>query len=554
MTSDTLTITDNRTGKTYEAKISDGTIRSMDLRQIKEQDTDFGLMGYDPAFTNTASCRSAVTFIDGGKGILRYRGYPIEQLAESSTFLETSYLLIYGSLPSAAELDAFEARIKRHTMLHEDLRRFFDGFPRDAHPMPVLSSAVSALSTFYQDSLDPFDAEQVEMSTVRLLAKVPTIAAYAYKKSVGQPFLYPDNRLDLIENFIVYEEEKAGLIKASGLIEADLPAAGWRPLAYGVCTGLTLLVAFGLPPVLQLARVPPLRVIRRDVGKPQAASLGVMGAGLLGFSLLLMAVSRDLVLGLWVVLGFAGAVAFFAALSWLAVRSLRWAVNEARSPQWLSLATRQISARPIFAMVQVSALSVGLLALVLLVLLRTDLVASWRNATPADAPNRFVLNVQPDQSQAFQDHLRQAKVQRYDWYPMIRARLVAVNGQAVAAQNYSDERAKRLVDREFNVSHSVAAPAHNSIVAGAWLPEEPDALSLEEGLAKTLGLKMGDRLRFDMAGVAIDARVTSIRRVDWTSMRANFFAILTPAALAEAPQTWMTAFYLPPEAHAPHKS
>jgi citrate synthase len=161
-----------------------------------------GAVTLDGGFTNTASCTSEITFIDGDAGILRYRGYPIEQLAAQSTFLETSYLLIYGELPTAAELDDFEARIKRHTMLHEDLRRFFDGFPRDAHPMPVLSSAVSALSTFYQDSLDPFDPEQVEISTVRLLAKVPTIAAYAYKKSVGQPYLYPDNSMSLNENFL----------------------------------------------------------------------------------------------------------------------------------------------------------------------------------------------------------------------------------------------------------------------------------------------------------------------------------------------------------------
>ncbi len=161
-----------------------------------------GAVTLDGGFTNTASCTSAITFIDGDKGILRYRGYPIEQLAAQSTFLETSHLLIYGSLPTASELGEFEERIKRHTMLHEDLRRFFDGFPRDAHPMPVLSSAVSALSTFYQDSLDPFDKEQVEISTVRLLAKVPTIAAYAYKKSVGQPFLYPDNSLSLNDNFL----------------------------------------------------------------------------------------------------------------------------------------------------------------------------------------------------------------------------------------------------------------------------------------------------------------------------------------------------------------
>lgn len=161
-----------------------------------------GNVTLDPGFVNTASCTSAVTFIDGEEGILRYRGYPIEQLAEKSTFSETSYLLIYGELPTPAQLCDFESTINQHTMLHEDLRRFFDGFPRDAHPMPVLSSAVSALSTFYQDSLDPFDKEQVEISTIRLLAKMPTIAAYAYKKSIGQPYLYPDNSLGFVENFL----------------------------------------------------------------------------------------------------------------------------------------------------------------------------------------------------------------------------------------------------------------------------------------------------------------------------------------------------------------
>ncbi len=156
----------------------------------------------DHGFVNTASCSSAITYIDGDKGILRYRGYPIEQLAEHSSYLEVAYLLIYGYLPTVDELSDFKARIKRHTMLHEELRAFFDGFPRDAHPMPVLSSAVSALSTFYQDALDPFDAEQVEISTVRLLAKLPTLAAYAYKKSIGQPFIYPDNSLGFIDNFL----------------------------------------------------------------------------------------------------------------------------------------------------------------------------------------------------------------------------------------------------------------------------------------------------------------------------------------------------------------
>jgi citrate synthase len=191
----------NHPGGEYEMSIRSATegASAFDIGKLLPST---GLVTFDSGYGNTASCASAITYIDGDAGILRYRGYPIDQLAESSSFLETSYLLIYGELPSKEQLESFTNRISRHTLLHEDLKRFFDGFPRDAHPMPVLSSAVSALSTFYQDSLDPFDEDAVELSTVRLLAKVPTIAAYAYKKSVGQPFLYPDNSLGLVENFL----------------------------------------------------------------------------------------------------------------------------------------------------------------------------------------------------------------------------------------------------------------------------------------------------------------------------------------------------------------
>ncbi|MBS2964264.1 citrate synthase [Actinocrinis puniceicyclus] len=170
--------------------------------EIKSLLARTGAVTLDPGFANTASCSSAITYIDGEAGILRYRGYPIEQLAEQSNFLEVCYLLIYGQLPTAAQYAEFTGKISRHTLLHEDLKRFFDGFPRDAHPMPVLASAVSALSTFYQASLNPFDEPNVDLSTVRLLAKLPTLAAYAYKKSIGQPFLYPDNALGLVENFL----------------------------------------------------------------------------------------------------------------------------------------------------------------------------------------------------------------------------------------------------------------------------------------------------------------------------------------------------------------
>ncbi|HEX6498660.1 MAG TPA: citrate synthase [Micromonosporaceae bacterium] len=161
-----------------------------------------GRVTLDPGFVNTAACASAITYIDGEAGILRYRGYPIEQLAQHSSFLEVSYLLIYGELPTGEQLADFTEKIRLHTLLHEEMRQFFDGFPREAHPMAVLSSAVSALSTFYQDSLDPFDRDHVEISTVRLMAKVPTIASYAYKKSIGQPMLYPDNALDYVHNFL----------------------------------------------------------------------------------------------------------------------------------------------------------------------------------------------------------------------------------------------------------------------------------------------------------------------------------------------------------------
>lgn len=331
----------------------------------------------------------------------------------------------------------------------------------------------------------------------------------------------------------------------AGLVDGALPAVGWWPAAFGLGVGMTLLLGFGLPPVLQLARVPPLRVIRRDVGALKPASLAVLAAGATGFVALLMAVSSDLKLGLIAVGGFAGAVALFALLSWVAVQALRRAVPESRAPRWLVLATRQIAARPAFAVLQVSALSVGLLALVLLVLLRTDLIGSWRQATPPDAPNRFVINIQPEQGQAFQQRLNDAGIARYDWYPMIRGRLVAINGKSVRPEDMVEERAKRLVDREFNLSHTATLPPHNQLDGGRWTPNEAGGLSVEEGLAKSLGVKLGDTLRFDIAGMPAEGRITSLRKVDWGSMRVNFFVIFPSDTLDELPATYIAAFRAP---------
>ena len=335
------------------------------------------------------------------------------------------------------------------------------------------------------------------------------------------------------------------VVLLAGLVETALPAATVWPVIFGMGMGLTLLLAFGLPPVLQLAQVPPLRVIRRDVGNLKPASIAVLGVGMLGFAALLVAASSDLKLGLIAVGGFAAAVLVFAAASYAAVRLLRASVNEDVAPRWLVLATRQLSARPVYAVVQTSALAVGLLALMLLVLLRTDLISSWRKATPPDAPNRFVINVQPEQGTAFQQALRDGGVKKFDWYPMIRGRLVAVNGKPVTPDDFEDERAKRLVDREFNLSNSSQQPAYNQTVAGRWTPGEKDAVSVEEGLAKTLGLKLGDALRFDMGGQTSEARITSLRKVDWGSLHVNFFVMYTVDELADVPVSYISAFRAP---------
>ncbi len=200
--SDTLTVTDNRTGKTYEIPVTDGTVRSMDFRQMKTSEDDFGLMTYDPAYTNTASCRSAITFIDGDAGILEYRGYPIEQLAEQSTYLEVAYLLVHGELPTQAQLDQWENDVTVHTFVHENVKEFMGGFRHDAHPMGMLLGSVGALSTFYPDANDISDPENRMIQTIRLIAKMPTLAAFAFRHTRGQPYVYPDNDLSYPGNFL----------------------------------------------------------------------------------------------------------------------------------------------------------------------------------------------------------------------------------------------------------------------------------------------------------------------------------------------------------------
>ena len=329
------------------------------------------------------------------------------------------------------------------------------------------------------------------------------------------------------------------------MVSTALPPAGWWPAALAMGMGLTLLAAFGLPPVLQLARVPPLHVLRRELGAIKPASATVVTLGAIGFATLLMMVSGDLKLGGIAVGGFAAAALLFAVLGAAAIALLRRTVNENTAPRWLVLATRQVAARPWVTVVQISGLAVGLMALVLLVLLRTDLIQSWRQTTPPDAMNRFVINIMPDQAQPFRQAMARAGVDKLDWYPMVRGRLLQVNGRDVRPQDYTEERAQRLVDREFNISYTTALPENNQIVAGGWTAGDARGVSVESGIAETLGLKLGDKLRFDMGGVQRESTITSLRKVDWGTMRANFFVIYPVDHLDDAAVTYLAAYRAP---------
>ena len=523
-----------------------------------------GLRMGDPLLLGDASLRIARIIViepDRGAGFMSFaprvmlneRDLPATGLVQPASRLTYRYAVTGPAAAVKSFNDWAEAELKKpevHGVRVESLesgrpemRQTLDRAQKFLSLVALLAALLSAVAVAL--AARGFAAEHLDASAMlRVLGQSQRTIAGAYTTEFALVGLFA-SALGVALGYAVHH---AFVLMLAGLVESALPPPSLWPVAFGLGMGLTLLLAFGLPPVLQLAQVPPLRVIRRDVGGLKPASLAVLAIGIAGFAALLLAVSSDLKLGLIAVGGFAGAVALFAGLAWVAVKLLRKSVNEATAPRWLVLATRQISARPAYAVVQVSSLAVGLLALVLLVLLRTDLIDSWRQATPPDAPNRFVINVMPDQADAFQQTLKDSGVAKYDWYPMIRGRLLAVNGKAVGPADYTDDRAKRLVDREFNLSNATEAPPHNQVVAGEWKPGEEGAISVEEGIAETLGLKMGDRLQFDMGGMQSEARITSLRKVDWGSMRANFFVMYPVAHVQDAPVTYLAA-YRAPDAH-----
>lgn len=344
-----------------------------------------------------------------------------------------------------------------------------------------------------------------------------------------------------------------GLVKAvAPLLGLPLPLPGPWPAVQSLAAGLVLLLGFGAWPFLRLAGVSPLRVLRRDLGSAGASPwIALLLAGS-AFAGLLLWFAGDRRLAVVSMGGFAVGALAFALIAWLAMRlvaPLRRAGLVGRRPA-LRLALASWSRRQGASVVQTVALAVGLMALMLLTVTRTDLIDSWQRASPPDAPNRFVVNIQPDQRDAVVHELAQAGVREVELLPMVRGRLVEINGRAVRPEDFDGDRAQRLLDREFNLSYSAQAPGHNRIVQGRWLDPEAMEVSVESGILATLGLRVGDELGFDVAGEPVRVRVSGVRKVDWDSMHVNFFMILSPRALGGAPQTLITAFHQPEDGPA----
>jgi putative ABC transport system permease protein len=331
-----------------------------------------------------------------------------------------------------------------------------------------------------------------------------------------------------------------------GLLGTDLPGSGWMPALQGLFAGVWLLFAFAWPPLQALRSQPPSEIFRTShTAFPLQSWLG-SSLGILGFAALMWWVAHDLKFGAGLAGGFLVATILFAGVTRLALFGLAAMRGRLQHYPVLRFALAGVVRRRAATIAQTSALAVGMMAILLLTIVRTDLIAGWQRTLPADAPNRFLINVQDDQKDDVQKLLTESGFSATTLSPMVRGRLIARNGQSLSASDYEDTRAQRLIDREFNLSYAQALPDPNQIVSGRALDPNLAEVSLEKGLAKTLGLSLGDTLEFDVAGQPVNVKVTSIRSVDWDSMRANFFAIMTPRALSDAPQTWMTAFHVAP--------
>jgi putative ABC transport system permease protein len=333
------------------------------------------------------------------------------------------------------------------------------------------------------------------------------------------------------------------------LLMADLPLPSLWPVLWSALLSWFLLLGFAGPPLLTLVQVSPVRLVRRELSGVPVAARWVALLGLLSFAVLLLWAARDWKLASWVGLSFGGAIAVFALLSWIVLKLLaRSSVSGMLSRLGFAgrFALRSQARSPAFAVMQITALAIALMALLIILLLRQDLLKTWQGNVPVDAPNRFVINIQNDQRDALTHDLITAGLGKPDLYPMVRGRLVEINNRAVMPSDYSKDNARRLVDREFNLSYTMDLPDGNQIVAGNWFKQDKPQISVETGIAKTLGLKLGDQLAFEIAGETVSAEITSLRSLEWGSMRVNFFVIMPPVLLQDLPQSWITAYYQPP--------
>jgi putative ABC transport system permease protein len=334
------------------------------------------------------------------------------------------------------------------------------------------------------------------------------------------------------------------LVWLGSFITTSLPAPSILPALQGVAIGMLLLLGFAIPPIMQLRNVPHNLMVRRDTGTPKAHTIFVYLIGLVMFGVLLVWQTGNIKLASYTFLGFIIGFVLFAACAWLFLRATKWMRGLISHPAW-RFAITSLQRRPAASVVQVVALALGLMALLLLTVIRADLLSAWRQATPADAPNQFIINILPEQKDGVVAKFQQHQLTVPDLFPMIRGRLITVNNTATSANDYKEENAKRMIEREFNLSTMKEMQGYNHLVSGKWFDDDKPEASVEEGIAKTLHLKIGDMLRFDVGGQQVDVEVTSLRKLEWSSMQVNFFVIINPKAAEALPRTWITSFHLP---------
>jgi len=331
------------------------------------------------------------------------------------------------------------------------------------------------------------------------------------------------------------------------LIPGNLPAISTWPFFWSILFTCFLLLAFAGPPILSLVNVSPIRLIRKDFRFNTLSTLWLVILGLACCTILIWVAAQDLKLTLWVLGGFVGAILIFSA----SASFILWSLNRWHTQQFAArFALTAMARRSGFAILQITALGIALMALLMILLLRQDLLSSWQSTIPIDAPNRFMINIQGDQKVGISEQLEASGVSKPYFYPMVRGRLIEINSRDISPSNYSDENARRLIDREFNLSYTAQLPPGNRILSGEWIEGDKPQISMESGIAKTLKLKLGDQLTFEVAGEKVTAPITSLRKLDWGSMRVNFFVIMPPAQLSQLPQSWITSYYQNPTKEA----